>query len=267
MAEIRLYWWRPKEEGRINLGDEINRRIVEVTSGRQVARASLRKCDLLAIGSVLTWPIRRGVFTHRKAPITIWGSGTMEPTTVSPAAPLRYSAVRGPLTRCLIPVSDDLPIGDPGLLVPTVWDLGRSAKSYEWGIIPHHSQIKSSVMANLQAGTPRSVLIDFTDPDIDATMRLLASCEKIASSSLHGLIIADAYNIPNIWLKTAELHRGRSWKFYDYFSSVGRSSFDPVPLPESVNNLSALAPDHLQQPDAKRIGTLQDMLRRSFPDL
>lgn len=46
------------------------------------------------------------------------------------------------------------------------------------------------------------------------------SCQSILSSSLHGLICADAYNIPNLWLKQ-KLNEG-DFKFLDYFASQGR---------------------------------------------
>ena len=47
------------------------------------------------------------------------------------------------------------------------------------------------------------------------------SCDIILSSSLHGIIIADAYNIPNIWLDEFPLNEGH-FKFKDYFLSQNR---------------------------------------------
>jgi pyruvyltransferase len=47
------------------------------------------------------------------------------------------------------------------------------------------------------------------------------SSSKVISSSLHGLIIADVYGVPNAWLPIPRLKEG-SFKFIDYFSSQGR---------------------------------------------
>jgi pyruvyltransferase len=53
------------------------------------------------------------------------------------------------------------------------------------------------------------------------------SCERIVSSSLHGLVIADAYGIPNAWLNSdggagGSRPGGGEFKFYDYFASVNK---------------------------------------------
>ena len=49
----------------------------------------------------------------------------------------------------------------------------------------------------------------------------ICSCKIILSSSLHGLIISDAYKIPNIWLNEYSLNEG-TFKFKDYFQSQNR---------------------------------------------
>ena len=250
--------------GRINLGDEINPFIVEAASGRKVIKASLRWCDLLAIGSVLSFPLRKNTFSRRSSPIAVWGSGCISPTPIPPDAKFIFHSVRGPLTRCLVSASSDLSLGDPGLLVPHRWP-SDGVKSYAWGIIPHHSQIGSPLVRALAEGTPRSVVLDFTDPDIDRTLAVLASCDRILSSSLHGLIFADAYGIPNGWLNAGEIHGGRSWKFYDYFASVGRSSFEPIDTSGGLRNLGLLPDDELWQADPRRINRLQDQIYSSFP--
>lgn len=51
----------------------------------------------------------------------------------------------------------------------------------------------------------------------------ILSCEYILSSSLHGIIIADAYKIPNIWISlTNNEHPDNNFKFKDYYLSVGK---------------------------------------------
>jgi pyruvyltransferase len=42
----------------------------------------------------------------------------------------------------------------------------------------------------------------------------------IASSSLHGLILADAYGIPNVWMCLNKDTGGGEFKFKDYYEGV-----------------------------------------------
>ena len=69
----------------------------------------------------------------------------------------------------------------------------------------------------------------------------IRSCEYIISSSLHGLIVSDAYNIPNVWIKVSEKVIGGEFKFKDYFSGVNREYKLPVTMTkntelEEINN-------------------------------
>ena len=50
----------------------------------------------------------------------------------------------------------------------------------------------------------------------------ITSCRKILSSSLHGLIVADAYRIPNARLILSNLICGGDFKFDDYYKSVAK---------------------------------------------
>lgn len=68
-------------------------------------------------------------------------------------------------------------------------------------------------------------IIDLGSKDVPGIIESLLSCRRIASSSLHGLILADAYGIPSAWLmaeadKGGSRPKGGEFKYYDYFASI-----------------------------------------------
>ena len=48
------------------------------------------------------------------------------------------------------------------------------------------------------------------------------ACEEIVTSTLHGLICAEAYGIPVTWVKYSDKICGGQLKFQDYFLGTGR---------------------------------------------
>jgi hypothetical protein len=260
---IGLYWWRPADPSKINLGDEVGRKLVEAISGGRVSWRTLAQCDMVGLGSLLQKAFGDADVLRRSEPIHVWGSGCILPKPIPPSIKYAYAAVRGPLTRCLIAEAPNLPIGDPGILVTLVSSKSAQQK-YRWGIVPHHSHLKSRAIAELNRNTPGSLIIDVSDPDMLRTLRALSSCSRIASTSLHGLIFADAYGIPNVWLHPRPLHHGGTWKFIDYFASMGRDRFDPAPVPAS-RNLDDIAAEWLVEPKLSKVAQVQEALERSFP--
>ncbi len=136
--------------------------------------------------------------------------------------------VRGPHTRnALLKKGVYTPpvYGDMGLLMPDFYKPTFS-KKYKLGLIPHY--VDYGKAKQLYSNNPLIHIIDVRNPNIEHTINEIASCEKILSSSLHGLIICDAYNIPNKWIKFSNNIKGDDTKFQDYFLSVNR--VDKTPL-------------------------------------
>jgi hypothetical protein len=96
----------------------------------------------------------------------------------------------------------------------------------------------SPEVARLAAGTPGSVVIPVTIDPLES-LRMIAGCEFIASSSLHGLIAADALGIPNWRLSFSAGITGGDYKFRDYAMGVGRADIRTAVMPED-GNLTAL---------------------------
>ena len=159
----------------------------------------------------------------------VWGAGLINGNTLLVTKPKRVYAVRGPLTRkALLKQGIKCPpiYGDPGLLVSSYYKPDVK-KKYKYGFIPHRSNIdelKNMTIEGKKITEFEDILIidlssykTWTDiPD------LICSCENIISSSLHGLILAESYKIPNLWIKFGKPLIGDSFKFHDFFLSIGK---------------------------------------------
>jgi pyruvyltransferase len=142
--------------------------------------------------------------------------------------PREVKAVRGALTRAkLLDQGIGCPaiFGDPALLYADHVKVPR-VLSGRIGIVPHFAdQQLPEVKAVVEKHGFH--LIDILG-DIDDVVRSISGCDWVASSSLHGLVIADAYGVPNVWVKLSDNVMGGSFKFHDYFSGVGRAETGPV---------------------------------------
>lgn len=146
--------------------------------------------------------------------------------------PLEIFSVRGPLTReYFLKKGLDCPAvyGDPALLCPLFYSPVMK-KKYKIGIILHHNDCIEKNYKILSEYSKEDVcLISLDSYDnwknfIDA----VCSCDFILSSSLHGVIIADAYSVPNIWCEFTYHVEDNGLKFRDYYLSVGKDFIEPV---------------------------------------
>lgn len=178
-----------------------------------------KKNDFLCIGSIITW------MTTPKS--IIWGSGIVYPERELSAKPERVLAVRGPMTRqYLIQRGIECPevYGDPALLFPRYYQ-PRIEKKYKLGIIPHFRDKNNPILSQFKEDN--SILI-IDVQNVNPWTKFIddiCSCECIASSSLHGIIISDAYLVPNIWVEFLGGERKR-FAFKDYLSSVGKKEVE-----------------------------------------
>lgn len=72
----------------------------------------------------------------------------------------------------------------------------------------------------------------------------ITSCERIVSTSLHGVIVANAYGIPARWAvvsDASEAISGDGTKFEDYFRSVGLPVQEPLVLTRDTPITPSLA--------------------------
>jgi pyruvyltransferase len=209
-----------------NFGDAIAPWIVTSLSKRRVLSARDHVVPPQApvystIGSMLA------SVTSRKW--IVWGSGFIDTDSRLKARPAAVCAVRGPLSFQKLReqgVATPEVFGDPALLLARLYTPTRSDSS-PLGVIPHFKDRDLPVVDQLR-NDPRVRVIDIIG-DPHRIMDEIASCEHVVSSSLHGLVAADAFGIPSRWIQLSDRPAGDGFKFHDYLAGVGRFHEDPLP--------------------------------------
>lgn len=221
-----------------NFGDDINLFIVEYLSGKKVIpyRFSIlaklfNRPKFMCIGSVIT------MFDLNNT--TIWGSGVLSSKFMLKNQPVKVCAVRGPLSqKYLIEKGIDCPdvYGDPALLLPTIYNPSVS-KKYKIGIVAHYLDHRNKALSLILSQYPDEILfINVANyGSWKKYIKDILSCEMVISSSLHGLIVADAYKVPNIWSEFDFKMDDNGFKFQDYFLSVGKQIKGPIVIDESYS--------------------------------
>lgn len=113
-------------------------------------------------------------------------------------------------------------LGDAGILTPMLFDK-RVHKKYKVGIIPHYREHECCELSYVLYQYPNIHIIDMRGDVLDVIAEI-TECEIILSSSLHGLIIADAFRIPNQRIYLTDAPLGSGFKFDDYYSAYGIES-------------------------------------------
>ena len=251
---LRLYWWRDTP----NFGDAINPHIVAHFSGREVEWAPPETADLFATGSVMHF-VRAAISSGRESRPIVWGSGCLNAMRRDFVPKVGFAALRGPLTREWLGLPPG-PNGDPALLLPDVLG-GPVPRADRVVVVPHFKQMEATHRA--VAGLSDTVdVLDVRDGPLEV-VRAIAEARLVFSSSLHGLIVADAFGVPSVWLNPEGNHRSPFFKFYDYATSIGRGLPRPVQLSELGAALRADHSDALPYQDG--IALAQAELRASFP--
>lgn len=227
---LKAWWWN----GKPNYGDLLNPYILQHVSGRPVEHVGTKRAEIFALGSILQ-PVRKRIVDGGD-PAYVWGSGMMRPMLPDFADKVAFTLVRGPLTATTLRL-DELPHGDPGLLTGEV--LGISAdrrKIHKYGLIPHWMHTERGEVEELLDTLPNACLIDMRTEDVHTTTEAIASCEVILSSGLHGLIVADALGVPNLWVDSGRIGDTTPFKFFDYALSVGRPMARPLAFADLIEH-------------------------------
>ena len=218
MIEVNLIYFQHKSNYG-NFGDELSKYITENLIDKKkyklVYNQPNKDLNIICIGS----------YIHRAVnDCFVYGSGVRTVANLKRSLnldKLNICAVRGYFTReLLLQENFDVPeiYGDPALLLPLFYKPTIIPQLKEKiGLVPHKSNYKE-YKNNIDKVV--FFLIDPTDK-WENVINSIVSCKSVVSSSLHGLVCSDAYNIPNLWIDEFELKEG-DFKFKDYFSSQKR---------------------------------------------
>ncbi|KVV15885.1 hypothetical protein AP058_00501 [Flavobacterium sp. TAB 87] len=149
--------------------------------------------------------------------------------------------------------------GDPALLLPRYFN-PKVEKKYRLGIIPHYND--AVFVDALKLESADVCVISMMTNDIEGKTIEFLQCEKIISSSLHGIIVAHAYGIPAVWQRFSDQVFGDDIKYQDYFESVALESYKPsIQLkPYADSELAALFNKYPNLPEKQVLENLRNGL-------
>tara|TARA_R110002051_G_scaffold72659_2_gene131327 strand:- start:4649 stop:5518 length:870 start_codon:yes stop_codon:yes gene_type:complete len=225
--------WPNQGEVGANWGDKLNPYMANALSDRPFvhAREVVRR---------LSPPVHYWIGSHLSAACAhknsvVWGAGFISKDAPIKRAPGKIQAVRGwksvaRLREAGIPCPDT--VGDAALLLPRIYTPRPNARKHALGLIPHYLERDDPFFVAAKKWED-TVVIDITG-GIEEVVDKIVSCDRIASSSLHGLICADAYGVPSLWLSSSGKLLGDGFKFHDYLSSVGREQNGPLQVDTNI---------------------------------
>lgn len=206
----------------LNFGDALSPVMVALLSGRQIRRVPTRSKSL-RLGAV-------GTIGHGFADGEVWFWGTgcsrwknpgapaaeRQPFTIAPGSEFHVTAARGPVSEKLLAGQQGRKpyvYGDPVWILPEFYR-PKVAKKWKIGAILHLSELKD----RSPTAVPRDGIRRFDIPeDLREDVHLITTCtpisvaalgdkideilacERIVSTSLHGMVIAESYGIPCLY--------------------------------------------------------------------
>lgn len=228
---IPCFWYSSN-----NFGDAVTPYLIRKITGKNPVWVSQNEdCDkYMVTGSILNNEIKNGI---------VWGAGCAYSTDKIPQHKL-IKAVRGKLSLELCKKQNiicDNVVGDPVLLLPKYY-YPEKVKKYKLGIIPHYVDAfkVNNILKDFNLEELGIKIIDIMKEPEEFVDDVL-SCQKIISSTLHGIICSHAYRVPCDWVKFSDNILGDDFKFKDYYSTTFRPDFNFIDLrnfnPDDIFNI------------------------------
>lgn len=226
---IRLYYQNAEN----NFGDILSKEIVSYFAKSEVEWSPLKRADLVALGSlgerVALKKFKRYCLSLGR-PLNIWGMGFLQPGSRISSNFLKIHALRGMHSKERFGIRSPLPLGDPGLLVPLIYDFKRESTNQILCLGHLHDTQANKWIDHIREINPDKKIVHLClSNDVKKVVYEIARSEAVVSSAMHPLIVAQSYEVPFMWVNCGEnLHAGNRYKFEDYFSVFNMT-------PESVD--------------------------------
>lgn len=228
---LGYYTWSPADSGREfqhNFGDAL---FLEIAS--KILSAPIERClpshrgPKLLLGGSTIQLLRNGD--------RVWGAGIRDGSLPNHLQRLTIHAVRGHLTAEILRKRRiEVPevYGDPAILLPDLFPEWKAPeKKWKLGIVPHFKDLDHIQSIEL----PENSKIISPTRHPQKVIREITSCERICSSSLHGIICSEAYGIPvNSFLGLSK-DREPAFKFNDYYSASNRDWSPHKSIQDAIN--------------------------------
>jgi pyruvyltransferase len=215
-----------------NFGDELSpvlvRYLLESTHRQRVQNLKpVAGKKLFAVGSILHFAKNGDV---------IWGSGVNGKVGVDMHRfrSLDVRAVRGPKTREFLAkrgIFCPEVFGDPALLLPQYIPKESILKGdmRDYIVIPNYN--------DLPLFTHEKHIVSPLQP-LSRVLKAIVNSRLVVSSSLHGVVLAEAYGIPAVLLLPAG-HGESIFKYKDYYLGTGRNQF---PVAKTIAEARSIKP-------------------------
>lgn len=238
---LSAYWWSPWRDRRslagellhhrsawlrlsrrggrpfANFGDEITPWLVDELTGIRPRWSAMKAADLVCVGSILDRYVRDGASGY------VLGSGVRDPIALQGRSIdlERVLLVRGSMTRELLGASATLPLGDPGLILGEMLVPSRRREGVV--VVPHFTELASAAsLRHLDAASTVGWRVLLPNMHPMHMGRSIARASLVVTSSLHGLVFADALGVPaQLVTMSAGSHSEPRFKYSDYSSSLG----------------------------------------------
>jgi pyruvyltransferase len=205
-----------------NLGDALSPVIVSALSGLPIVHRHFdSRAERFACVGTIGQQFKNGV-------IHFWGTGVdglknpvaphLRPYQFPSNTTFQVHALRGPVSASIFEREGvEVPkiYGDPVWFLPSIIQPSQE-KSYELGVVVHLTELaERTTTASTHERLLRyrippefansvriiNTLIKPTFQAIERKVQEITACKRILSTSLHGLVIAEAYNIPCLYLR------------------------------------------------------------------
>ena len=213
---VELVAWAPPSGAR-NFGDHLSHIITAAAAAERGLTFDDEVSEarrMLGIGSILHFSADGDI---------VWGSGVNGKIAVAEikSTLLDIRAVRGPKTSAVLrDAGFTVPdvYGDPALLTPRFFsDRFPVAPSRDYIFVPNLNDLKvHGEEANLV-----SPLLGW-----NRCIEAICSAKLVIASSLHGIILAEAFGVPARYVRLSEIEA--RFKYDDYAQGTGRAELTPA---------------------------------------